>query len=90
MSVDLVNGAVLVATSMIMVPTISRSFRLKEVKGVHAATPFIFGVLSIWTAWNYSRLDQPFSMIGCCFMLMMDVLWLACVLRYTKTPPSEN
>jgi hypothetical protein len=88
MSPDLVNGAVLTATAIIMVPTVLRSIRLKEVKGVHAATPLMFAALSIWTAWNYDRLDQPFSMFGCGVNLLMDVLWLGCVLRYTRRPSS--
>ena len=85
MSPDQVNALFTAGAGLIMLPTIMRAFRLKEVKGIHPLTPTFYLFWAMWSAWYFLGLGQYYSVASCAIVLLIDITWLTMVLVYTKT-----
>jgi len=86
---DLVNAAFELGGTLLMVPTLMRSWRLREVRGVHLSTPLFFWGWGLWNILYYPALGQSWSFAAGCLLALTNTLWIGTVWALTPKERSD-
>lgn len=84
MTPDLVNASFELLGILFMVPTFSRSYRTKVVRGVSPLTPIFFLSWGCFNIFYYTSLLQPYSAIAAIGMVVTNLIWLYMVISYSE------
>ena len=80
---DKINAMFELGGFLMMLPSLIRSYRLKQIVGVHWATPAFFWGWGLWNAFYYPHLDQWFSFAAGLLLVVSNTTWFLMVLLYT-------
>jgi hypothetical protein len=91
---DIINGSIELIGGILLISNIIKILKDKEVKGIHWSPVMFFTIWGIWNLYYYPSLDQWFSFIGGCLVVLVNTIWLILVFYYknkkTKIKIMEN
>jgi hypothetical protein len=81
---DVINGLFELMGAACLVVNVRQALRDKQIKGVHWGPTIYFTAWGIWNLWYYPSLNQWFSLAGGLAITLMNLVWLALVIRYWR------
>jgi hypothetical protein len=82
MTPDMVNGLFELVGSFVIWRSICLLYHQKKVCGVSTWTTGFFMVWGFWNTWYYPHLNQWFSFIGGCSIVLANTIWVVQMLYY--------
>ena len=82
---DLTNGAFELLGGIMLLNNCRAVWRDKAVAGVSILSTAFFTAWGIWNLYYYPSLDQWFSFAGGLAIVISNLLWVALLIRYSKT-----
>ena len=84
MEADVINGLFEGFGSILLWKNVSILLKDKEVKGVHWIPTSFFFLWGIWNLYYYPHLNQMWSFLGGCSIVLANGAWLGLMIYYGK------
>jgi hypothetical protein len=84
MEPDIINTAFIAGGAVVLFINVYKLIQDKSVAGVSLIPTLFFSIWAIWNLYWFTYLDQPWSFIGACFMLVANFWWVGLALRYRQ------
>lgn len=88
MRMDHINALFELGGTLLMLPTLIRSWRLGTVQGVHLATPLFFWSWGLWNILYYPSLGQFWSFTAGILLFITNTAWI--VMVWCLTPKEKT
>ena len=81
---DTINGVFELGSAVMLLLNVRMLLRDRKVSGVHWAPTAFFTVWGIWNLWYYPSLGQWMSFAGGCAIVVVNTVWLALAIRFSR------